>query len=573
MNKNILIIALLLCVGEKLQSQSLQWAAQIGGPNGGSNDFPNEWVKDMRTDAQGNVYICGRVGYNAQINGQPLNLYINNSYSLFLAKLDCSGNVLWIKTAGGPNLAKAEANCLELDHYGNIYLSGQINVSPINNNFVYFLDSTITENTTDMFLAKFDTAGNFKWVKWAAPGNPILNSRGIKMQMDGNNRINLLGNGSIAGLFFPGFNFITDSGGVFFAQFDTSGQLLYLKHPTLKLTGIVLDYKLSPAGDQYITGYFSSDSMVIGNQVLYKLSTGTRTDLFLAKFDSAGSFDWAFNYGTNKFMMGFGVTATATEVALTGTVGNNYTIGSTTLTNPIAPSANSYFPFIATYDVNGNLNGVVPVYTQYAASEPTAGITRMTNQSLAISGWFAGIAIAGQDTLYAQGLGDMFIVTANSNLVFSSSEKIECTGSSNERPQCITSDTFGNVYVGGAFDGTLTVNGSSYTASGTSDGFVVKYGFNCTTGIEEEPAAAQQDGLLIYPNPATDVIYISNTTGKIEKAELYNLLGEKVISQKTTRSLSRLSFAISALPSGIYLVAVYKTNGERMAAKVMVQRE
>ncbi|MBL7928041.1 MAG: T9SS type A sorting domain-containing protein, partial [Bacteroidia bacterium] len=66
---------------------------------------------------------------------------------------------------------------------------------------------------------------------------------------------------------------------------------------------------------------------------------------------------------------------------------------------------------------------------------------------------------------------------------------------------------------------------------------------------------------------------ISNATGEIEKAELYNLLGEKVIAQRVTRSEIRLSMNTATLPSGIYLVAVYKTNGERMAAKVMVQRE
>lgn len=193
---------------------------------------------------------------------------------------------------------------------------------------------------------------------------------------------------------------------------------------------------------------------------------------------------------------------------------------------------------------------------------------------MAIAGFFGPTAVIGSDTISTNALLDMFIATLNDNGVFQTGIKITGTGSSNERPQCIASDTFGNVYVGGAFDGTLTVNGSSYKASGTSDGFVVKYGFNCTTGIEEEMAAAQQhDGLLIYPNPAANIIYINNSTGEIEKAELYNLLDEKVISQQATHSESRLSFTISALPSGIYLVAVYKTNGERMADKVMVQRE
>lgn len=90
-----------------------------------------------------------------------------------------------------------------------------------------------------------------------------------------------------------------------------------------------LDYKLSPAGDQYITGYFSSDSMVIGNQVLYKIATGSASDIFFAKFDSAGNFNWVKQYGnpvTNS-MRGFGISFLSQGVALTGIANQGADIG------------------------------------------------------------------------------------------------------------------------------------------------------------------------------------------------------------------------------------------------------
>lgn len=46
-----------------------------------------------------------------------------------------------------------------------------------------------------MFLAEFDTAGNFKWVKWAAHGNPILGTNGLKMQIDSKDQIHIAGYG------------------------------------------------------------------------------------------------------------------------------------------------------------------------------------------------------------------------------------------------------------------------------------------------------------------------------------------------------------------------------------------
>ncbi len=88
MKKNILLIALLLIIGEQLQSQSWQWARRIGGSFGPSADIPNESVRDVQTDAQGNVYICGRVGLGANFNGTPMTTYSQNGYTLFLAKLD-----------------------------------------------------------------------------------------------------------------------------------------------------------------------------------------------------------------------------------------------------------------------------------------------------------------------------------------------------------------------------------------------------------------------------------------------------------------------------------------------------
>lgn len=104
MKETILLLTLLLIAGEELQSQSWQWARRTGGSFGVSADIPNESVRDVQTDAQGNVYICGRVGLGANFQGTPMTTYSPNGYTLFLfwpsstATATCCGCALPVET-------------------------------------------------------------------------------------------------------------------------------------------------------------------------------------------------------------------------------------------------------------------------------------------------------------------------------------------------------------------------------------------------------------------------------------------------------------------------------------------
>ncbi|MBK9046708.1 MAG: hypothetical protein IPL74_08390 [Bacteroidetes bacterium] len=51
--------------------------------------------------------------------------------------------------------------------------------------------------------------------------------------------------------------------------------------------------------NQYVTGYFNSDSIEVGGQTLYKLGNSgiSYYDCFFAKFDSSGSLIWIKQIG------------------------------------------------------------------------------------------------------------------------------------------------------------------------------------------------------------------------------------------------------------------------------------
>ncbi len=70
-----------------------------------------------------------------------------------------------------------------------------------------------------------------------------------------------------------------------------------------------------------------------------------------------------------------------------------------------------------------------------------------------------------------------------------------------------------------------------------------------TTGIEQLTA-----NFRIFPNPATNSIYIENSTG-IQQLEIYNSIGNKVLSENYNGEYSVL-LAIDQLTTGIYVAKV-----------------
>lgn len=559
-----LIVNLLLTGVPGAFSQTWQWAARVGGVGGLSSDNPNESVLDMQTDAQGNVYVCGRIGHNANFNGQPLTTWPNVGYNIFLAKLDCNGNLVWVRTAGGTH-PDNEARGLALDGQGHLYLTGR--ASAVDGLYTLnFFDTLITETCSDLFLAKFDTSGNFHWVTVAAPGPATLQSRGRSIAIDSQGMINITGFGSLTGLLFPGYMFTPSW--LFVARFDTSGQINRLLDLGGAAYGVIgfNDFKINADGDHYVTGYFSSDSALIGTQMLYRHPplTGTKPDLFLAKFDSAGIFQWVLHIGYFHIMRGHGIGFLGNDIILTGRAADSVTIGTTLITNPL--DDNSSFPFVARISPTGNVLWATGIQNATAGSTPANGVAIKTSGNSVIAGEFSVMAVIGNDTLTANNIQDIFLAEIDPNGNFVASSKINGTGS-DEVPLCITSDTNDNVYIGGGFDGTLTVNGTPYTsAGGNSDGFVAKFGAPCAVGLSETQGDAGQP-LIVYPNPVTSRLNVTlPDRHQLSELTIVDLSGATVMRKSINNHTSGdVSIDVSSLSCGFYILMAHSKSGVKAA--------
>ncbi|MEJ6821545.1 MAG: T9SS type A sorting domain-containing protein, partial [Flavobacteriales bacterium] len=66
----------------------------------------------------------------------------------------------------------------------------------------------------------------------------------------------------------------------------------------------------------------------------------------------------------------------------------------------------------------------------------------------------------------------------------------------------------------------------------------------------------------VKPNPASDVLFIENTTGTVSTVSVYNVTGAKVLADQTFQAEARMD--VSALPRGMYIVRIQNGSTERV---------
>lgn len=108
----------------------------------------------------------------------------------------------------------------------------------------------------------------------------------------------------------------------------------------------------------------------------------------------------------------------------------------------------------------------------------------------------------------------------------------------------------------------VTENGH-YTVEVTDDyGCVFRSDVYEVTNVNIHDIQAIAQSVKMYPNPASDRIYISNPHGiVIESVQLTNILGQIVRNYQAEGQKTIQQYALDALPKGMYMVHVVTTKG------------
>ena len=95
--------------------------------------------------------------------------------------------------------------------------------------------------------------------------------------------------------------------------------------------------------------------------------------------------------------------------------------------------------------------------------------------------------------------------------------------------------------------------------------FLIKFGRNDDLNTSDISTST----LKIYPNPAKDKVYIKGFIHQDSWIEVYNLVGQKVITQKAKSGLTQ-TIEVQFLPKGTYIIKAIDINGKVFQDKLLI---
>ena len=271
----------------------LQFAKKIGYYN--SYSFTDIDVNDFVLDNSNNVFVTGTYRINLTLGTNTLTLFCASSNNMFIGKYDSNGNFIWAQKAGSASACyNVVGSSVGVDASGNCYITGNYN------NTITFntLNITSINAQSDIYIAKYNSSGTIQWVK-SAGGTSPESSNSIAVDASGNCYITGIFNYFSGNVTFGTIN-ITGalySNNIFIAKCNNAGTFQWVQQASVKqnvYNNNSISLKLDKYGTNfYLAGYFA-DTTYFGS---YRITTTGSQDIFLAKYNSSGTAQWAQKAG------------------------------------------------------------------------------------------------------------------------------------------------------------------------------------------------------------------------------------------------------------------------------------
>jgi hypothetical protein len=338
------------------------WVTSINSVNGAVT------IYGAATDSSGNVYITGThtaalTIYNVGgTTGATLTFVGGND--CFLIKYSPTGTVLWAALMTGTTTSSDVAYAVATDPSGNVFVTGNYTAA-----FTLYNSDTTTGATLaltgggDVFFAKYSSTGNVLWAaRLASSGNDV--AAGITTDTNGNmfatgyfsaaaTVYNANGTTGTSLAFVGGID-------VYLVKYSSTGTVTWGATMTGATTssdngnGVATD----SSGNVYVVGgyttaitFYHAGGSVASSMVAIGLGDG-----FLAKYTSAGLYQWSGRWGsstTADYASGVAVDLNG-EIIVTGYCGGvGNIISGTGVNGPSIPSSGGNDAFIAKYTSTG----------------------------------------------------------------------------------------------------------------------------------------------------------------------------------------------------------------------------
>lgn len=481
-------------------SGDIIWMQTIGG-TGDDRAFR------IATDAAGNVYLTGSFERVIRFdeNDDVHTLESKGKEDAFLVKFDTEGRVLWSTQAGGERSDQGIGLAVSPD--GMVYISGFFETS------ASFGNQTIeSKGQLDAYLAQYNTAGTFNWVRTLGGQKRDLAS-GIIADSKGRVYVTGVTRGPLPLLDVDPARVYGAPHGqddLFLARYTPTGTLDKLTYMGGRGFDAANALTVDAQDNVYIAGYFEDEAALDDFSGSSSLIQGNAYDLFVAKFDSEGALDWANTAG--------------------GDLWDN------------------------AYDIDVDPQGNVFITGLFRKRADFTGNTKNDTEN----------------NLEGQGEANAFVARYQSNGVLAGLQRID--GAKSEGAG-IATDNSGNVFLTGIFVQDALFEGRAQSLSSkTFASFIARYD---ASGFEAQPAgrlllAEEQPAFLLspnFPNP-----FASQTTFEITLADaasvrlyVHDALG-RVLDEISNRELAagvyQFVYDASRLAQGTYFVRLETPTGQ-----------
>jgi hypothetical protein len=173
------------------------------------------------------------------------------------------------------------------DKFGNIYLTGDFESPTITFGEITLTNANDNSYSTDIFLVKYNAEGN---VVWAKGFGGYSNDYAMSVSSDPVGNIIIAGGFNSPSLSFGTVTLVNDSADdAFVVKFDNSGNVLWAN----EAEGIDGEGFIGAAdsdGNFFISGDFYCDTLT-SHEI--KLINTDERDIFVAKLNASGNFQWA----------------------------------------------------------------------------------------------------------------------------------------------------------------------------------------------------------------------------------------------------------------------------------------
>ncbi|HTL81461.1 MAG TPA: SBBP repeat-containing protein [Bacteroidia bacterium] len=550
---------LLLSIGIlffKSGSAQSSWLMAKGFANGHDNE-----VYGGARDTAGNIFEVGFLQYDMDFD--TVHVVTAGSASGFIVKMDTACNVLWAD--GMRNNSSVFIYGICTDQAGNAYVAGSFSGS----GFIFGNDTLNSSGFTDMFVAKYDPAGNELWARKAG-GNSTDQGYAITADPSGNVYVTGIFQSNVAQF---GNLSLNNSGGydVYLAKYDANGNEVWIR----KSGGTRYDWATGVAadevGDVYLGGYFNSRKFICGNDTIVSPDTAFY-EAFIAKYDTAGNCNRITGIPGPSDVLALALMADPSGNAVYTTgyfYGSAFSIGTYSFTGSGGEEA-------LLLKMDSSLSLVWAKAAGGTANAVGRAVALNKNGDLCWSGGFGtvtpGTVVIGSDTfsMPASSSDPAFISLWKPDGTNLCTDDLRTGG---DDVVALIPDKFSSALY---FASDASLTSPMVVASDTLQGlgefpFIAKW--LCPDELIGIPSLSSTHELFTcYPVPAEEELHVRLNAGEPQQGRiiLRNILGETVFIYEFGNSEVELAIPVNDLPPGIYFCALERSGVQVASEEVAV---